>query len=132
VSERDSISSASANTIDAVSGRNGVGTVGRRSGNGSAAGRNGVRTAGRRNGNGAAGTAYGAGTVTDRTRRIRERNDHDAATVLAVVLALSGTAGSEEPTATAEPPSVWSDPAFRLEGARHPSPVAWWASAMPR
>lgn len=91
-----------------------------------------IRTASARNGAGTVSRRNGGGTFSDRTRRVRERNDHDAATVLAVVLAVSGAAGSEEASADTRPQSVWSDPVFRLEGARHPSPVAWWASAMPR
>lgn len=61
---------------------------------------------------------------------IRERNDHDAATVLAVVLALS----SHDSARPAEAPgqrTIWSDPAHRL-GIPSPSPTGWWASAMPR
>ena len=64
------------------------------------------------------------------TAMIRERNDHDAATVLAVVIALTGQHSADEATIDG-PPSVWADPGHRL-GGLHPSPVAWWASAMPR
>ncbi len=94
--------------------------------------RNSFGTVSKRNTVGTVSERSGVSTASERSRRIRESNDHDAATVLAVVLALSGASGDEEATAAAGAGSVWSDPAFRLEGARHPSPVAWWASAMPR
>ena len=61
---------------------------------------------------------------------IRERNDHDAATVIAVVLALSAR-DVVEADAPSGPRTMWSDPAYRLRNPL-PSPTGWWASAMPR
>ena len=74
----------------------------------------------------------GIKTATNRHNAdvLRERNDHDAATVLAIVLALSSQGGAEAVEAQVRR-TIWSDPANRL-GIRQPSPTGWWASAMPR
>ncbi|MGS0686153.1 acyl-CoA carboxylase epsilon subunit [Nakamurella sp. GG22] len=61
---------------------------------------------------------------------IRERNDHDAATVLAIVLALAAQDVTEATEASGHR-TIWSDPAYRLRTPQ-PSPTGWWASAMPR
>ncbi len=151
VSERNSIDAVSAHSTPAVSRRSGInpqvsrgadGPVETAHGGGAGfvdgagatastgAARPGVATA-----TGLAGTGRGQqrGTAPNKpspSTASRERNDHDAATVLAVVLAMTGHPGAGE-TPSNSVQSVWNDPSFRL-GAVHPSPVAWWASAMPR
>ncbi len=72
------------------------------------------------------------GTVSERNTAdvIRERNDQDAATVLAIVLALAAQDVAEALRAPGQR-TIWSDPAYRL-GTPQPSPTGWWASAMPR
>ena len=115
------------NSIDTASERNSIDTASEPSGldQGAAVSeRRGVAPTG------PAAPVTGAAGRPEQNAAIRERNNQDAATVFAVVLAMSSLQVAEDAT-THGPRSAWGDPAHRL-GGLHPSPVAWWASAMPR
>ncbi|WP_420122599.1 acyl-CoA carboxylase epsilon subunit [Nakamurella sp.] len=60
---------------------------------------------------------------------LRRRDEQDAATVIAILTALAAAGGEPEPDPADR--SVWGDPAHRLRLAPA-SPVAWWASGLPR
>jgi hypothetical protein len=66
----------------------------------------------------------------NRTPTANERDDEDAAAVLAVLVAIIG---ATDPTSNAPAAqSIWGDPAHRIGIAPAPSATAWWASGMPR
>jgi len=68
--------------------------------------------------------------VRNGARKSSERDNQDAAAVLAVLLAISGSSVTQREIPQA--PSIWGDPAHRIGTPPHPSAIAWWASGMPR
>jgi len=60
--------------------------------------------------------------------RDSRRDDDDAATVIAILFALTTAVGAEDEPATR---SVWADPARRF-GLSSTSATGWWASGLPR
>jgi len=59
-----------------------------------------------------------------------DRDDQDAAAVLAVLFAIAGSSVTQPKARPA--PSVWADPGHRIGRAERASASGWWASGMPR
>jgi hypothetical protein len=68
--------------------------------------------------------------VRNGARKSSERDNQDAAAVLAVLLAIAGSSVTQREIPHA--PSIWGDPAYRISRQPGPAAAAWWASGMPR